>query len=110
MERLSNKWLQVVYSDMLAASRTFESQAPVFRAITKNGFQAFQGACDESLYEAMQRFFQTLDTAQEAIADGIYGHGVKLKHAHDTYDQHETATNMSAQSLFQALKNPEIIQ
>ncbi|MBO0804313.1 MAG: hypothetical protein J2P25_14715 [Nocardiopsaceae bacterium] len=99
-----------MYSDMLAASRTFESQAPVFRAIIEYDFMAFQGYYDNNLSEAMQTFFQTLETAQQAIAEGIHGHGVKLKLAHDTYDRSETATTMSAQGLFQALKNPDIIQ
>lgn len=102
--------LQVVFADMLAASETFKSQAPVFRRVTEYGFMAFQGACNQNLYLAMQTFFETLDTGQQAIADGIYAHGVKLKLAHDNYDQAETATTLSAQGLFQALQNPDIIQ
>lgn len=102
--------LQVVYADMLAASETFKSQAPIFRKITEYGLFAFQGACDSNLSFAMQTFFNTLDTGQQAIADSIYEHGVKLKLAHDNYDRGETATAMSAQSLFRALKNPDIIQ
>lgn len=107
---MSNKWLRVVYSDMLTASETFKTQGRDFRAITANSFSAFGGACDDHLYDAMQTFLQTLDAAQEAIAEGIIAHGVKLKLAHDTYDQGETATKMSAQGLLQALRNPDVIQ
>lgn len=107
---MSNELLRVVYSDMLSASETFTSQASVFEAVTENSYSAFGGACDDHLYDAMQTFLQVLDTAQQAIADGIRGHGTKLKLAHDTYDQAETATTMSTQGLFQALKNPDIIQ
>jgi len=102
--------LQVVFADMLSASETFKSQSPVFRAITEEGFEAFQGACDWNLYLAMQTFFDTLDSGQQAVAESIYAHGVKLKLAHDNYDQTEKANTMTAQSLFQALENPDIIQ
>jgi Family of unknown function (DUF6317) len=102
--------LQVVFADILAASNTFKAQAPVFRKITEYGFMAFQGSCDLPLYDAIQTFAETLDTGQETIADAIYAHGVKLKLAHDNYDTAETANTMTAQRLFQALENPNVIE
>lgn len=102
--------LQVVYADLLAASQTFKTQAPVFGAITENGFQAFQGVCDTPLYDAYQTFMQTLDAGQQAIAASIEGHGTKLKIAHDNYDRAETMTKMSMTGLYLALRDPNVIQ
>lgn len=107
---MNNGWLRVVYSDMLTASEIFKSQAPVFRAITEHSPMAFQGDCDGNLHAAIQMFLLTIDAAQDAISEGIYGHGVKLKLAHDAYDRAETATTVSAQGLFQALIRPDVIQ
>lgn len=102
--------LQVVYADMLAASATFKQQSQVFKRVTEYGEFAFQGACDPTLYAALQTFFQVLDTGQQAIADAMYGHGVKLKLAHDNYDNSEQSTKASIEGIYQALRSPDEIE
>lgn len=96
--------LQVVYDDMLQASKTFRTEA-----------QAYSSACpvfgipvvpDQNLLEAINTVVDGVRLTYDMISKSIDGHGIKMQRAHDVYQNSE----IDSTQLCQALGDPDAIQ
>jgi hypothetical protein len=102
--------LQVVFRDLLSASKSFQAHGKEFgEAVPKDGPPA-PHVNESTLHQTLPKVLRAVGAMHDAISVSMLAHSAKLRRAHDVYVTSELKNNELIERLAQALSNPDAIR
>ncbi|MES9539363.1 DUF6317 family protein [Actinomadura sp. NPDC000600] len=102
--------VQVVFKDLLAASKAFHVHGKEFGDIVPKAGPPAPHVNEPTLQLVLPKVLQAIGAMHDAVAASMEAHSVKLRRAHDVYLASELKNRDLIERLAQALANPDAIQ